>query len=273
MAEGLLTELRRRANQARGRPEGWLLEGATYQARLVRSNMPTGLEVAEFTARFDLQVFDASAEVRIPLAREGLAVLPSSATLDGRVVDIEWEPSARGFICPITEPGKYRLELALRPAVRSLGEMSMLELSVPGVPTARLELHVPADVNSVEVPGAIGAATWSDEHHWQVVYLGAAERLALRWPHVLNSRTGATFDVEELIWLKVRPGSVVLDTRLNLKVVAGQLSELEMLADPRLRLLPLAGGNWRLHEARPGGRNHGECRSPQPAIYAVRARR
>ncbi len=83
-----------------------------------------------------------------------------------------------------------------------------------------------------------------------MAYLGASDRLAVRWPHSLNSRADATFDVEELIWLKVRPGSVVLDTRLNLKVIAGQLAELELVADPRLRLLPLAGANWRLNEAR-----------------------
>jgi hypothetical protein len=250
VAEGLLADLRRRANEAHGQPEGWLLEGANYQARLVRSNMPSGLEVAEFTARFDLQVFDHAVEVRIPLTREGLAVLPSSAMLDGRAVDVEWESSSRAFVCPIAEPGKYRLELSLRPAVRSLGEMSMFELSIPGVPTASLELQVPADVTSVEVPNAMGAITWSEEHQSQVAYLGAADRLAVRWPHTLNSRAGSTFDVEELIWLKVRPGSVVLDTRMNLKVVAGQLTELEMVADPRLRLLPVVGGNWRLSEAR-----------------------
>src|SRR5271156_5914712 len=154
--------------------------------------------------------------------------------LDGRAVDVEWEPSARAFVCPIAEPGKYRLELSLRPAVRSLGEMSMFELTVPGVPTASLELHVPADVSSVEVPGAMGAMAWSDDRQSQVAYLGASDRLSVRWPHTLNSRAGSTFDVEELIWLKVRPGSVVLDTRLNLKVVAGQLAALEMVADPRL---------------------------------------
>ncbi len=154
VAEGLITELRRKANEARGRPEGWLLEGAKYQARLVHSNMPAGLEVADLTASFDLQVFDHSAEVRIPLAREGLAILPSSVMLDGRAVDVEWEPSGRAFVCPIAEPGKYRLELSLHPAVRSLGEVSMFELNVPGVPTASLELQVPADVKSVEVPGA-----------------------------------------------------------------------------------------------------------------------
>ncbi len=49
--------------------------------------------------------------------------------------------------------------------------------------------------------------------------------------------------VEELLWLKVRPGSVVLDTRLIVHVAKGSLRQIQLVADPRLRRLPLEGGS------------------------------
>jgi hypothetical protein len=43
------------------------------------------------------------------------------------------------------------------------------------------------------------------------------------------------------VWLKLRPGSVVIAARFMLHVLEGQLQQVQISADPRLRLLPLPG--------------------------------
>ena len=47
--------------------------------------------------------------------------------------------------------------------------------------------------------------------------------------------------MEELLWLKVQPGSIVLQAKLKFKVIEGQFRQMQLATDPRLRLLPLQG--------------------------------
>ncbi len=64
----------------------------------------------------------------------------------------------------------------------------------------------------------------------------------MRWQDPAGTAgTAPAVDAEELFWLKIQPGSVVIDAKLKLKVVSGQMRRLQLLADPSLQLLPLAG--------------------------------
>ncbi|HEY5315274.1 MAG TPA: hypothetical protein VIK18_22270, partial [Pirellulales bacterium] len=92
--------------------------------------------------------------------------------------------------------------------------------------------------------------TRSDDGRTLYAPLGTADQWVVHWPQLLSGRTGPAFDVEELMWLKVRPGSVLLEVKAQLTVQGGQLNRLQVMADPRLRLLPLPGNQWRLVESR-----------------------
>ena len=56
---------------------------ATYQLLLSRENAQETLVVAECKATFDLEVFHAGAELKIPLGGEGLTIGGADARLDG----------------------------------------------------------------------------------------------------------------------------------------------------------------------------------------------
>jgi hypothetical protein len=114
-----------------------------------------------------------------------------------------------------------------------------MELRIPRLPTSRLELNLPADAPVIEVPTATGSVSHEQLPPRLVAELGASDQLAIRWPDVAGStRLGPALDVEELLWLKVHPGSVVLSARLKLKVVEGAVRQLRLAVDPRLRVLP-----------------------------------
>ena len=53
----------------------------------------------------------------------------------------------------------------------------------------------------------------------------------------MRAAAAAAIDAEELFWLKIQPGSVVIDAKLKLKVAAGQIRRLQLVADPALQLL------------------------------------
>ncbi len=71
--------------------------------------------------------------------------------------------------------------------------------------------------------------------------LGPASRLSVRWPEGAGDGSSANQEVEELYWMHIRPGSLVIDARLKFRVLEGRMRQVRLLADPRLRLLPTAG--------------------------------
>ena len=106
--------------------------------------------------------------------------------------------------------------------------------------TARIELSVPAGLD-VKIPSARGALMLDRPTGRLSGLLGPAERVTVRTtPESSRASTPAVADVDELLWLRIRPGSVVLETQFNFRVVDGRLSEIRLRADPRLRRLPAA---------------------------------
>lgn len=230
-------ELRRRAEEALGVPRGWLLHGATYRATLARDTQ-SGLDVTELIARYDVRVFDSSARIVLPVSRAAVSGMVR-LLVDGRSVPLEWAEDGQSLACLVPGPGTTRLELGLRPTLALTGDLRGFDLAIPPLADSQLELHLPHDAPPVDVPGAVGETTSSDEGQVRTVRLGPAARLTVRWPLRATAPAGPTLDVEELLWLKVRPGSVVIDARFAIKPVTGSVRELRLTVDPRLRMLPL----------------------------------
>ena len=242
--EVLYQELRRREKALAEQARGWLLTGATYRGELSWQTSPNRLVLSTMRAIFDLEVLGSGSQVRIPLGREGANLLPGGVLLDGRAMEPEWEEGGRVLLFSVPEPGrKYRLELALRPTVQTGGAMAELELAIPRLATSRLELTLPRNAPAIEVPCAVGAVTTADgEAPGLIAELGPTDRLVLRWQDGGGPAAGApAVDVEELLWLKVQPGSVVIDAKFKFKVIEGSLDRVRLVADPRLRLLPFQG--------------------------------
>ena len=142
----------------------------------------------------------------------------------------------------VAEPGECRLEVALRPTMLNAGGPDGFDVAIPRVAQSRLELTLPADAPPVDVPSACGVVGVEKDPPRLVADLGPADRLTVRWHQGAASGTvGPAADVEQLVWLKVQPGSLVIDTKFKLHVLEGQVQQLQLAADPRLRLLPLPG--------------------------------
>jgi len=242
LPEEFYTQLHRQAAAATSRPRDWLLGAAVYRGALTREAVSGQLTIEELKATFELHVLSQMARVRIPLQREGANLLPDGTLLDGRAVEAEWDANGEGLLFDVAEPGQYRLELALRPTMRNEGGAAGFELAIPRLANSRLELLLPANAPSIDVPSAVGSVWREDDPRQLVAELGPVERLTVRWP--LGARSSATapaVDVEELLWLNVEPGLVVLDARFKLKVIEGQVRQLQISADPHLRLRSLPG--------------------------------
>jgi len=169
-------------------------------------------------------------------------LLPGGALLDGRAIEPRWEPDGKTLLVDIAEPGQHRLELLIEPTTQAGDAFTGFSLATARLPLARLELSVPADAGKIEVPSALGSVTTEADPPRVVADLGPSDRLTVRWQGAAGRAPGAPpADVEQLLWLKVQPGAVVLDACLKLKAAEGRVRQLRLVTDPRLRLLPLQG--------------------------------
>jgi len=241
--EPLYRELfRRRAGTAEGVPP-WLLGSAVYRGVLSRDGLSGKMRIDELKASFALRVFAGPAHVRIPFRRSGAGLLPDGALLDGRLVQMDWEPGGQALVFDVPQAGEYRLELALRPVTYSAASGGGFDLAIPRLAGSRLELVLPAGSPLVEVPSALGAVSRQPAPPQVIADLGPSEWVSVRWPPANHGALEPAADVEQLIWLRVQPGAVIVETELEVQVAEGVIDRLHVSADPRLRLLPLEGEN------------------------------
>ncbi len=242
--ETLYKELHRRAAAGTDEPQGWLLTRAIYRGTLVWQGPAEHLVPGELRASFGLEVFQPQTQVRLGLGRQGLNLVPDGATLDGRVIQPEWQEDGKVLVFEVAEPGPYQLELALRPALPDGVVSGGLDLSIPRQTSAKLDLTIPPNAPVIEVPSARGVVVRETDPPRVLAELGPSDRLQVRWlePTAVVP-VGPAVDLEELLWLKVQPDRVVLDTHLRFRITEGPVQELRLQTDPRLRLLPLQGEN------------------------------
>ncbi len=239
--EAFFAELQRRAQGPAERLPLWSLSGAVYRGLAAWKAAPEQLAVLDLRALFDLEVLGRNVRLVLPLGSELVQPVPAGVLLDGRPATVRSIGEA-GLELEIAEPGRYRLEVPLHVTAQSAGGWSGFETRIPPLPTARLEWTVPRDASAIEIPSALGRVSLAPEEGRLTAELGPTPRLAMRWPEGPGrSPGGPLLDVEQLLWLKIQPGSVVLDVTLRCRMLQGRVRSLEVLADPRLRLAPVEG--------------------------------
>ena len=210
-----------------------------YQGTLARDPASKQLNVAQLKAAFDLQVLRASGPILLPFPREGKVNPLVAARVDGRPIKITWKSTGDELMLPPLPAGACRLELDLHAPLQTSGTSAGFDLAIPAVAGATLELTVPSDAPAIEVPAARGQVRLQKDRGTLQAQLGACNRLSVRWPLGIGMEaSAANLEVEELIWVKVRPGTTMFDAKFKYRVVDGGVRQIRILTDPRLRLLP-----------------------------------
>lgn len=239
--ESLFSQLQTTAASRAEERRGWVLSSAVYRGISSWRTAPEQFAMEELRASYDLQVFSRQVRVRIPVGRTGVEILPDGVVLEGRSIQPVWPDAEGNMAFDVAEPGRYRLELALRPVARSAGGKSLVEWKIPRLATSRLEMTIPSDAPDVEFPSAMGAIVPERDPSRVVVALGPADRLQVAWPEAAaRGAERCAVDVEQLLWMKLRPDSVVLDTLLSFRVLEGRIRVVQLAVDPRLRYFPSA---------------------------------
>ncbi len=271
--EPLYEKLLKEAAAASGRPQGWLISRAEYEGSVSRDGASAGNAITAFKARFDINVFQSNAPVRLPFAHDGWQQAVGSARLDGKSLTLNWQDEDGVLVGPLSV-GRHVLEVDLRPTLVGDTRSTGVDLPIPRVAQAILRLSGAVDLENIKIISARGRVTLDAQRDSLVAQLGAADRLAIRWPTAQsnsNPAAVANLQVDELVWVRVRPGTTVLDARLKFQINSGELRTVRLATDPRLRLLtsPVNGSLLAAVRTFPGSPQIIELDLIQPARDSV----
>jgi hypothetical protein len=233
----LLEELEAAAERSNsGKPTGALLRKAEYEVVLARDAEQTRLVVAELKAIVELTVLQAPAQISIPLGIPN-DVTPASGLADGRLIDVRRSANGQSLTYEALEAGPSRLEITFKTSSKTAPGGSGVGLAVPRLNDALLRVTLPAPLPSLTVVQAADALVWSEDKRQASMRLLPTDKISLQWTDAPLGAS-ASSSIDRLTWLKVRPGSVVVDYRLVIRPPAGGLKEVSLTADPRLQWLP-----------------------------------
>ncbi|MFT5526864.1 MAG: hypothetical protein ACI9HK_004844, partial [Pirellulaceae bacterium] len=232
--------LYRKAALSQGTTRGAVLTKATYQASLTREPATKGLLMSDIVASFNVSVIQSGAKVVLPF-RPGQIVVRETR-VDGQPVIAQRSSDGQNMELSISQPGSHQLTIVFRVRVEQQQGMSEVRLPIPSVPATQFRLKVDQKYDGVRFPSSQGLVYQDDLTGTWVAEIGPADELVLQWPEDIALGAGTNeSDVDELYWLRIRPGSVQADARLHFSASAGAIRSVRLMTDPRLRLLQLDG--------------------------------
>ena len=212
----------------------WLVTEANYRCKLARGREEQ-LAVSQLVAVYELDTRRAQQRVLLPLLKEQVQI--ADVHLDGIAIQTRWSPAGDSLEFVVSSAGSHRLELSLLPVDRPRESDGRFQIKVPRVPQSRLRFDSVEPVPGLRVESALGQTT-NDEFGNPAVDLGPTENLSVRWPPPRQTATdGADVTFEQIDWLQVRPGRVLIESRFFGRVLAGRVKTIQLEIDSRLRLL------------------------------------
>ncbi len=218
----------------------YLIRSASYDATVTEDETTALPQGCEFSAHYELETFVDDALVTLPLGRGDVHLIESGSTLDRRPLVVGWNELRDALSFQIPQTGRHRIDLRFVVAFRRQEQRYTIDLRVPTITESRARVEFPADRGECEISAPLGAQDLADEAGIITAQLGPANRLRVEYrPNRKSEEQSARVSVDQRIWWKIRPGSVVADGRFEFASTDGELRELVLQTDPQVKLLPL----------------------------------
>ena len=246
LPESFYEELVRATADAKIAKPQYLITRSTYKAQIGRDAATSDLTSGDWQTAFDIESLAEGAVMQFPFDSQGAALVPEGIKIDDKAASFHWEQKQHSLAIELGPPGRRHLEVLLRPQHRRGG----FDFSIPAAANAQIDLTTSTPA-ALELQTALGTTLAQSSTKDApaggkafVELLGPANQIVLRSQDLASAGGSAktsSFDVDELYWLHIRPGSITIDGRFRLKTREGQVQRLRLLADSRLRPLSTAG--------------------------------
>lgn len=184
----------------------------------------------DVSVELSVQATTADAELRLPFLRSETSLVRASLDSQSLIQGDRIRQDADHIVWRATDSDRHTLRLILKPKTISQREgRGQLSLSIPAIPTARLEIQSenvgdPREI-SVEAIGGVQAETFRTLS----ARLGPLNRLNVSWP--LNSnRTGPT-QVQSDTWVHSRGDKLMAMCQLRMRGASSLIGTLAIAGD------------------------------------------
>ncbi len=237
-------EIHRRASQGGDHRGDWVIQSAGYRAVFAWREQRAALDMTDLIALYQIEVTRPQQRVTINWPGDAARRNILEARLGGQPAELLWNEAYTAFSVLVPQSGTNQLELVVRPHVQTDSSTRFVKMAIPAVNRSRVRIEAPMDAAGIEVRSRIGATQLDAESGEQIVEMGPATQLHIAWPiNVAAASTTSQVEVSELKWLRVRPAeqpnSVMIDARYRFRAISGEIDELRLITDPRLRLRPV----------------------------------
>ncbi len=191
-----------------------------------------------WTLRWKVESYVPNCRLFLPLLRDEANWIEKSHRLDGVPVKLDWHPSGNGCTVVLPETGIHWLQLVGQPRFSTRDHAAELQLHVPPLAGATLDLALAPNVDALQVSEASRPLSNNDPDQWHGL-LGAKEVLKLGWTlKVANSNKASWEKLEQSAWLHVDPAAARLDVQLSVTGYQAASLLMELEVSPQLKLEP-----------------------------------
>lgn len=211
----------------------WLRRSATYELDAAEDGI-----AAHIVMRLELETLVPLAQISLPFRRGEIHLLEGRSSLDGEPVSLDWDDAGTVLRFEVERPGVYQLTLAFSVAGKEENDANSWHFNVPSAARSVLRIkdaRRPGDWLLPTVPGAIVKSLENGDLLADLGMIGTIDVSRKDQRRLAKNMTEA----EQFVWWQLRPGSVTADVLIRINPVAGTITEIKMLADPHLRILPL----------------------------------
>lgn len=231
---GFYEALHQRSTQKPPAQPPWLVARARYElggaaAGPVAAGPEQPPTIERLRVLLDLYTFEPAVRVVLPWRPEEVMLHPGQSRLDGQSVALAWEPAGQGLELVVKRPGKHQLELVFATQAKRAAEKLVLELTAP---PAAVEEWTDAPPEVREESGIRSAGRQPSRPQFFRV---RADRLRWEWPEEPTRSTAVPVVAEQLLWWKIRRGSVSLEAHFRVQGLLPGPCLLPVEVDPRLR--------------------------------------
>jgi hypothetical protein len=221
------------------------------------------LRVDRLTVELEFHAAQSDNRVPIPVAGVASRVIPESIRVDGAPVGPSMGIDGE-FITVEAGAGRHTLLFDVEPPSTATPGGSAI-IPLPGLPRTRVELTIPENIPGLSViePDVSLLADSERGRLWADV--GPAQQMKVA---VVGAGAGGPpvpESVEEWIWLRIQPGTVVVEGKFQFEVGNTPTTELTIRTDSRLRLLPSDPRDPLISQVKPSP-------APTPGVVATLSR-
>ncbi len=234
IGEDFLQQLRRSSAAGLPSDDGYALRSARYRGEFTFDELSGTWVLGSLLAELRLIVDRPQEDAPLALGQLDTLVDSVRGAIDGRHTEFIFDQEHKCLRLGSLATGEHLVELELPFLFERRSGTHRATVLLPRVHDAVLDITTSSAAPRLEYSSPTGVIQQTAKSNQ--LQLGPIDQLQIAWPD--QEAAPFDFDVDSLVWLRLRAGAVAADLRVRVEPTQGKYRELDIAVDSRWRLLP-----------------------------------